>query len=107
MEAALLQNIVGFYQNAALTVQVGRCWVVLREYSGCGFFTTLAVPDDSPAIVGMDSALGGSDVEAAELSHGAGSILFLKHGRLDFLEVFAFIDGDPATVLDYTLKPMQ
>lgn len=106
MEAALLRGIADFYQNTALSAQISQCQVTLREYSGCGFFTTLAVPPDSPAISGLASTLGGGDVEASDLSHGAGSILFIKGGRLDFLEVFAYVDGDPATVLDFVLKPI-
>jgi hypothetical protein len=105
MEAALLQDIARFYQNDALVEQISQCRVALREYSGCGVFSTLAVPGDSSFIVAEKGYLNGSDVEAPGLSHGAGSILFIKAGRLDFLEVFAYADGDPATVLDFTLKP--
>ena len=106
LETALLKDIANFYQDVALSAQIARCRVALREYSGCGFFTTLAVPDSSPAIVRAKAALNGCDVEATGLSHGAGSILFIKNGRLDFLEVFAYDDGYPAMVLDFSLKPI-
>ncbi|GAB3582201.1 hypothetical protein [Hymenobacter daeguensis] len=106
LEAALLQGIAEFYRNDALAAQISQCRVTLREYSGCGFFTTLVVPDDSPGIDVGKPYLNGCDVEAAGLSHGAGSILFVRDGRLDFLEVFAYLDGDPAALHDFTLKPM-
>ena len=80
--------------------------MALREYSGCGFFTTLTVPGHSPRISLQGKSLNGGDIEAPELSHGAGSILFIKNGRLDFLEVFAYVDGDPASLRDFTIKPM-
>ena len=106
MEAALLRNIAEFYQNPALTAQINQCRVTLREYSGCGFFTTLVVPVDCPLIVAEERFFGGSDVEAPELSHGAGSILFTKNGRLDFLEVFAYVDGDAGNLSNFALLPM-
>ena len=106
MEAALLRGIAEFYQNPALAAQIDRCRVTLREYSGCGFFTTLAVPADSPLIVSEEQTLGGSDVEASELSHRAGSVLFLTNGLLDFLEVFAYVDGDPAALSSFAVLPM-
>ncbi|MBO2009864.1 hypothetical protein [Hymenobacter negativus] len=107
MEAALLRNIAEFYQNPSLTVQISQCRVVLREYSGCGFFTTLTTPANCPLIIAPKGYYGGSDVEATELSHNAGSCLFTKDGRLDFLEVFAYVDGDPAEVTDFVIKPME
>ncbi|WP_345057899.1 hypothetical protein [Hymenobacter glaciei] len=106
MEAALLRNIAEFYQNPALTAQISQCRVTLREYSGCGFFTTLTVPADSPIIISEEQFFGGSDVEAPELSHGAGSVLFIKNGRLDFLEVFAYADGDAAALSSFALLPI-
>jgi hypothetical protein len=98
LEAALLRDIAAGHQNPALTEQIERCQVVKREYSGCGFFATLAVPAGSPVveIEGMDGTLGGGDVEAPELTWGGGSILFMKDGCLDFLEVFAYDAGDPS-----------
>jgi hypothetical protein len=106
MEAALLQGIAAFYPDDALAGQISQCRVTRREYSGCGFFTTLVVPSDSPCIVTKERYLNGGDVEAAGLSDGAGSILFIKDGLLDFLEVFAYADGDPAAVPDFAIKPM-
>lgn len=107
MEAALLQRIADFYQNTALTEQINHCQVLTREYSGCGFFTTLVVPDDSPYItVGASGHFGGSDLDAPGLSHGAGSLLFVREGRLHFLEVFTYVDGDPAQASTFELKPI-
>ena len=106
MEAALLRNIAEFYQNPALATQISQCRVALREFSGCGFFTTLTVPADSPVTISEERTFGGSDVEAPELSHGAGSVLFTKNGLLDFLEVFAYVDGDPANLSRFALLPM-
>jgi hypothetical protein len=106
MEAALLRNIAEFYQNPALTAQISRCRVTLREYSGCGFFTTLTVPADSTLIISEERIFGGADVQAPELSHGAGSVLFTRNGLLHFLEVFAYVDGDPADLSSFALLPI-
>ena len=107
LEAALLWNIAERYQNPALAAQIGQCRVTLREYSGCGVFTTLVVPADSPVIVSAAQTFDGNDMEAPGLSGGAGSILFIRDGRLHFLEVFAYADGDPATLDSLTLLPMD
>ena len=107
MEAALLKDIAVCHQNPALTEQIERCRVAKREYSGCGFFTTLMVPETSPLVetVGKDRTMWGRDIAAPELSHGAGSILFMEDGRIDCLEVFAYVDGDPAQVSGFTIVP--
>ena len=106
LEAALLRSIAEYYQYPALAAQISACRVTLREYSGCGFFTTLSVPADSPLITGDERTFGGNDVEAPELSHGAGSVLFIRYGRLHFLEVFAYADGDPTALDRFTLQPI-
>ena len=107
MESALLQGIAACHRNPALTEQIERCRVAKREYSGCGFFTTLMVPEASPVveIVGTGRILDGSNIKAPELSHGAASVLFLKDGRIHILEVFAYVDGDPAQVSGFTIVP--
>ncbi|GAB3725646.1 hypothetical protein GCM10027594_07140 [Hymenobacter agri] len=107
LEAALLSGIAEHYQCPALAAQIATCRVALREYSGCGFFTTLIVPDYSPLINEAERTFTGSDVAAGELSHGAGSILFVQNGRIHFLEVFAYADGDPAAVTGFTLQPIS
>lgn len=109
LEAALLQGIVDYYQDPALTEQIRHCRVVQREYSGCGFFTTLVVSVDSPLIIEWKEGFrfrAGNDIEAPELSDGAGSILFIREGRLYFLEVFAHVDGDPAGLSSFALLPI-
>jgi hypothetical protein len=107
LEATLLRNIAECYQNPALAAQIGQCRVTLREYSGCGVFTTLEVPADSPLIVSAAPTFDGNDMEAPELSGGAGSVLFIRDGRLHFLEVFAYADGDPTDLDSLTLLPMN
>lgn len=109
LEAALLQGIVDYYQDAALTEQIRDCRVVQREYSGCGFFTSLVVSVGSPLVIVRKDGFrfrNGNDIEAPELSHGAGSVLFIKDGLLHFLEVFAYVDGDPATLSSFALLPI-
>ena len=46
-------------------------------------------------------------MEAPELSHEAGSVLFIRDGLLDFWEVFAYIDGAAAALGSFTLLPMD
>ena len=109
LEAALLQGIVDYYQDPALTEQIRHCRVVQREYSGCGFFIALVVSVGSPLIIVRKDGFRfrtGNDIEAPELSNGAGSVLFIREGLLHFLEVFAYVGGDPADLSGFALLPI-
>jgi hypothetical protein len=106
LEAALLRSIAEYYQHPALAAQISACRITLREYSGCGFFATLAVPTDISVIIADERVFSGNDIESPELPHGAGSVLFTQNGRLHFLEVFAYADGDPAALDSFTLQPI-
>ena len=73
------------------------------------FFATLVVPVGSPLIITRNDGFRfrtGNDIEAPELSHRAGSVLFIRDGPLHFLEVFAYFDGDPAELSRFALLPM-
>jgi hypothetical protein len=78
----------------SLRLQFARCRAVSREYTGVGFFTTLAVPASvSPA--GVDGlALSDVHAELVGLEHGAGFVLWVEQGLLNQLEGFTY-DGQP------------
>jgi hypothetical protein len=106
LEAALLRWVAAEHQLPALTAQIQNCRVSMREYSGAGFFTTLAVPGGcEPIVKPTIGPYDGPEIQAPELSHGAGSLLFVRHGLLYFLEVYANVDGDPAQVSAFELMP--
>jgi hypothetical protein len=106
LEAAILARIVARYQLPALTAQVQHCRVSQREYSGAGFFTTLEIPDSLDALPSdIKTPLDGCQVAAPGLLPGAGSLLFVREGRLDFLEVYT-IEGDIVPeATEFVLQP--
>lgn len=74
----------------ALQQQLEVSVVTKRENSGGGFFTTIAVADDAPAVNGP-SVLGyATQARVDGLEHGFGFILFIRDGRLHMLEGFAW-----------------
>ena len=78
--------------------------VIERENSGGGFFTTIAVADDAPA-VSSPSVLGyATQARIGGLEHGFGFVLFIKGGRLHMLEGFAW---PPESTRDLDLAALQ
>jgi hypothetical protein len=73
----------------ALERQFEVAVVLKRENTGGGFFTTISVAGDAPAII-CTSVLGHTtQARISGLKHGFGFVLFLKAGSLHLLEGFA------------------
>jgi len=88
----------------ALERQLEASVVTERENSGGGFFTTVRVADDAPA-VNSPSVLGyATQARIGGLEHGFGFVLFIKGGRLHMLEGFAFA---PENTHDLDLAALQ
>jgi hypothetical protein len=90
---------------AALRAQLDSCEVSSREFTGCGFFTTLKVdrsvepaPTSRPRIQVVD--VGG---KISSLEHGAGFVLFVTDGYLDFLEGFSYDEPWPPEFSEFSL----
>jgi hypothetical protein len=95
---------------AILRNQFAQSTVAKREFSGVGFFTTFAVPESEPRLPNKDSFFFG-DVGAniPQLECGAGFILRVSGGVLDFLEGFTYDESWPdhfdEFALHYTHTP--
>ncbi len=92
LEATALRAI--FWETPALAPALERQLEVAevgeRKNSGGGFFTTIRVADDAPAIDGP-SVLGyATQARISGLEHDFGFVLFIKAGRLHMLEGFAW-----------------
>ena len=91
LELAVLRSI--FSETPDLTEgleqQLASAQVTVRENSGGGFFTDIAVPDDVPAV--SSSKVLGYETHARVdgLEHGVGFVLFMENGRLHLLEGYA------------------
>lgn len=89
----------------ALAAQLRECTVESRRYTGAGFFTDFVVPDYIPRVPGKDSfAFGDVVAEIAGLENGAGFLLFVKNGRIAFLEGFSYDEPWPPTIANFKLR---
>ena len=92
LETAALHSIFSETPElaSALERQLAAATVTERENTGGGFFTTIAVADDAPC-VSIPGVLGyETQARVQGLKHGLGFVLFLKDGRLETLEGFAW-----------------
>ena len=89
-----------------LRMQLARSEVSEREFTGVGFFTTLAVPSDVPSVpVRRRLHLGDVAVTMDGVAHGVGLVLFVEDGRLALLEGFTYDDPWPNEIVNYTISP--
>lgn len=88
-----------------LREQVERAKLVQREYSGVGFFCTFEVSSDAPIVIGKgDFEIGDVFANMDGLAHGAGFLLFIRDGYLDFLEGFSYDEPWPSEDGNFTLS---
>lgn len=74
--------------DAALAAQIAAADVARRDYLRTGFLVYLAAPDSAPrAAAGVRPVC--PHLDSPELMDGAGCDLFLRNGRLHYLEVYA------------------
>lgn len=76
--------------RAGLERQLAAAAATERENSGGGFFTSIAVGDDAPAVSSPEVLGYATSARVAGLEDGFGFVLFMKHGRLHLLEGFAW-----------------
>jgi hypothetical protein len=84
----------------ALRQQLAKSSVLSREFTGAGFFTNFGPSPDAPRAPSPCDRfqIGGVYAEIPGLRHGAGFILFVTNGYIDFLEGFCYDEDWPAQV---------
>jgi hypothetical protein len=79
---------------ATLRAQAARVRVAARKLSGVGFFTDFEVPADLRTVSHpRDFEIGDVDGDLEGLARGAAFVVFIRKGRLDFLEAHTY--GEP------------
>jgi hypothetical protein len=88
LEQSIVDWISVKTQNPALTAQIGTASIKRRDYMRTGFFVYL---DSDPAcdVVPSGVKLSCPHISSPELRDGAGCNLFLRNGRLHYLEIYA------------------
>lgn len=81
--------------------------IINREFSGVGFFTTFMVPEDILLVDPPNFEAGSMVIDLENLPNGAGCVLFVRKGRLDFLECYTFIDPWPDRIVIKSLSQVH
>jgi hypothetical protein len=66
------------------------------ESSGVGFFVNYDIPAGLPSVVPANFAGGDARIKVAGLEVEAGCVLFVREGRLAFLELYTYGEPWPA-----------
>ncbi len=74
----------------ALRNQYAAASVVNREFSGVGFFTTYSVPSQLPRIEPPNFEVSDIQVEVLGTIADIGIVLFVRDGKIDFLEGYTY-----------------
>jgi hypothetical protein len=76
-----------------------------REMSGVGFFRRFAIAAEVAPLKGRPSfTFGDIQAEINGLARGAGFLLFVAKGFLDFLEAYTYDEGWPACITGYRIS---
>lgn len=104
-ERAVLEKILdGEYPLLnKLRKQLCSCHVNCREMTGVGFYTYFNV-NNAAAADDVKMRLGDVLAEVQGMTHGAGFILYIEHGRLSMLEGYGYDDLWPNTIISFTLR---
>lgn len=93
-------------RSPELERQVARATVEKREIEGVGFFTTFARDPGTAPVPGCPNlAFGDPPTKIRGLQHGMGFVLFVRDGRLDMLEGYAWDEPLPAELVIDSIEP--
>ena len=88
LDRQIIDWIAANATDEAVASQLRAASVRKRDYMRTGYFVYLDVPDDTPPIEGKINVVC-PDIASSELLDGAGTELFLRDGRLHYLEIYA------------------
>lgn len=89
-------------KNPELAEQIKHSTVSERRYSGAGFFFDLSVQKNIKPLE-IQGTIQGPDIKSSSLLDGASSILFIKNGYIDMLEVFSYSETFPEELDNFEL----
>lgn len=90
---------------ATLREQADRSRLREREATGVGFYCHFDVPEDAPVVEhATDFEIGDVNGQIQGLVHGAGFVLFIRGGRIDFLEGFSYDEPWPDHIGEFVLS---
>jgi hypothetical protein len=105
-ERAILDWVAERTSDTALSTQLQSATVKRRDYTRTGFFVYL-IAEDQCENVGSTVRPQCPHITISELMDGAGCNLFLRNGRLHYLEIYARGGFIPETVDVFKLEEEQ
>ena len=103
LEQAVLQWIAAETGSPDLAAQINQATVNKRDFMGTGLFLYLKTPDDltpvSPEVRPVCP-----HISSEMLMDGAGVSLFMKNGRLHYLEIYSRGGFMPETMENWRLE---
>lgn len=79
--------------------------VARREFTGVGFYTWFVVSPDAPLIPSLKSFTFGDVVAQIEkLQYGAGFLLHVERGVMQFLEAYCYEESWPSEIGTFSLE---
>ena len=110
LEKAVLDAIIerSGATRELLREQVRLAEVSSREMTGVGFYTNLRLPSDAPRLAGRANLeLNEIEADICGLKHGAGFILFVRDGFMQFLEGYTYDEQWPDKTASFSLKAVE
>jgi len=104
LEAAVLQRLVEAHpdQRLALEAQLAVAAIRSRRLTGIGFFLNFSV-GAAPLIDPLNCELNDVYASLPGLAHGAGFLLYVRKGRIDFLEGHSLGEEWPGVISEFKL----
>jgi len=106
LEQAIVDWITCHNDNALLRDQLRQAKVARRDYLRTGYFVYYDIPDSLPLLPDR-ARLSCPDISSPQLLHGAGTSLFVRNGKVHYLEVYARGGFFPENLTNFRLSEPQ
>ena len=103
LDQEILSWIAQRTDSAELKTQLDQAKVARRDYMRTGFFVYFERQSEIPAIPG-GLVVQTPHIDSAQLLDGAGTSLFLRDGRLHYLEIYARGGFFPEQLEEFSLR---
>jgi hypothetical protein len=110
LEEAVLDRIIDKYQLPKIQDQLAGITGITREYTVVGVFVDFTLAPAVPSIPKEQipsNPLSGPALRSPGIHLEGGSILFLKDGKIDCLEMYAHGDYFQKNITDFTLMELR
>jgi hypothetical protein len=88
----------------ALRRQLEVATVMSRRVTGSGFFTTFALPSETPPAPVKKARFGDVEARIVGLKYGAGFLVYVDDGELHMLEGYSYEELWPESVQSFELR---